>query len=69
MITIIKNSMHAYNYEITIFRLIYCFFSNDFLIFTRFQTIEGDSESKVFLLLFQIYDDNFTKDYQKVMFL
>lgn len=42
MITIIKNSMHAYNYEITIFPLIYCFFSNDFLIFTRFQTIEDE---------------------------
>jgi len=52
MITIIKNSMHAYNYEITIFRLIYCFSSNDFLIFPRFQTIEDDFEDKVFLLLF-----------------
>ena len=52
MITIIKNSMHAYNYEITIFRLIYCIFSNDFLIFPRFQTIEDDYEGKVFLVLF-----------------
>ncbi len=52
MITIIKNSMHAYNYEKTIFQLIYCFFSNDFLIFPRFQTIEGDYEGEVFLMLF-----------------
>lgn len=52
MITIIKNSMHAYNYEITIFKLIYCFFSNDFLIFPIFQTIEDDFYDEVFLMLF-----------------
>lgn len=40
MITIIKNSMHAYNCEITVFWKIYCVSSNDFLIFPRFQTIE-----------------------------
>jgi len=43
MITIIKNTMHAYNYEITIFSMIYCLSSNDFLIFPRFQTFEIDS--------------------------
>jgi len=52
MITIIKNSMHAYNYEITIFWKIYCVSSNDFLIFPIFQTIEGDFENEIFLLLF-----------------
>lgn len=62
MITIIKNSMHAYNYEITIFLLIYCFFSNDFLIFPRFQTIEGDLEATFFLVLSYFYWNNFTKD-------
>gem|GEM_PF-3268347 len=35
--------MHAYNYEITIFSMIYCLSSNDFLIFPRFQTFEIDS--------------------------
>ncbi|SMO80802.1 hypothetical protein SAMN06265220_10432 [Flavobacterium nitrogenifigens] len=44
--------MHAYNCEITIFSLIYCFSSNDFLTFPIFQTIEDDFEDKVFLLLF-----------------
>ncbi len=61
MITIIKNSMRAYNYEITIFRMIYCFFSNDFLIFPRFQTIEANFTGFILREFFLFVKNNFTK--------
>jgi len=61
MITVIKNSMHAYNYGITIFELIYCVIFNDFLIFPRFQTIEATFMNKIFWKYFLFVEINFTK--------